>query len=349
MCDTSSISLEMGLPEMVYQGDHGAFSTVVRLFDFSTGNLTEVVAKTLEDLLPFLHSSSPTWIDWVGLKDVALLSALCQEIGVHPLHVEDLLHTNQRSKVNENEDYLLLFVRRLFQPEGDERLDSDQIAFLMMDNLLLTVRERDLGLFAPVQVRLRSSKGRFLSMGVDYLTYSLLDALIDSYFEIMELQEEAIDEVQDLALSVPDSRLLAKLHKIRGDLIITRRCIWPMREAVNALSHSELITPEVLPFLRDAQEHMLNVVDTLEFARDLLNATTESYLSSSNQRMNETIRVLTVISLIFMPLSFITGVYGMNFTNMPGLSWRYGYVGSLIVMVGIALGMILYFRRKRWM
>jgi magnesium transporter len=336
-------------PDLVYRGEREASPSRVRVYDFSVGELREVEAKTIDDIVPFLNTPALTWIDWVGLQDIALLNAVCGKLSVHPLHVEDLVHTDQRPKVEECEEYLLVFVRRPYRPSPNERLSSDQIALILTDTTLVSVREQDLGLFSPVQSRLRLSKGRIRSMGCDYLAYSLLDAVTDCYFAVLDAQEGEIEEVQDAVLASPEPSLMARLHAIRSDLLVARKSMWPLREVVAAVGRSSLITPEAAPFLRDAYEHTLKIADTLEFARDMLNATMESYMTAASNRMNETIRLLTVISLVFMPLTFIVGVYGMNFRHMPELSWRYGYAATWVVMISVAVAMIVHFRRKKWM
>lgn len=336
-------------PELVYRGDREPLESRVRVYDFSTGELTEAEVRTIGDVVPFLNTPALTWVDWVGLKDISLLSALCSKLGIHPLHVEDLVHTDQRPKVEECDEYALMFVRRLYRPAADERLCSDQVALILTATTLVSVREHDLGLFAPVEARLRLSKGRIRSMGCDYLAYSLLDAVIDSYFDVLDAQEEEVEGVQDAVLSRPEPALMARLHAIRSDLLVARKGMWPLREVVSALSRSTFITPEAAPFLRDAYEHTVKVADTLEFARDLLNATMESYMTATSNRLNETMRLLTVISLVFMPLTFIVGVYGMNFKHMPELAWRYGYPAVWGVMLLVTVAMIVFFRRRRWL
>lgn len=336
-------------PELVYRGEREPSPTRVRVFDFSIGDLQEVEARSIQDIQPFLNTPALTWIDWVGLQDIALLSAVCAKLGVHPLHVEDLVHTDQRPKVEENDDYSLIFLRRAYRPSPDDNLCSDQIALILTETTLVSVREQDLGLFDPVRARLRLSKGRIRSMGCDYLAYSLLDTVIDSHFATLDALEEAIEDVQDAVLASPDPALMARLHAIRSDLLVARKSMWPLREVLASLGRSSFISAEAAPFVRDAYEHTVKVADTLEFARDLLNAAMESYMTTSSNRLNETMRLLTVISLVFMPLTFIVGVYGMNFRHMPELDWRYGYAAAWLVMVAVSVAMVAYFRRKHWL
>lgn len=335
-------------PDLKYQGDREPVATTVRVFDFSTGDLREEVVGTFDGIIPYLNTPELTWIDWVGLQDIGLLSALCARLGVHPLHVEDLIHTDQRPKVEESEGYTLIFTRRLYRPAEGGRYASTQLAFILTPTTLVSIREQDHGLFAPVQSRLRLSKGRIRSMGCDYLAYSLIDTLIDSYFAVLDALEEDIEDVQDAVLVAPQTEHRVRLHAIRSDWLVARKGMGPLREVIGALGHSDLIQPITAPFLRDAYEHTVKMEDSLEFTRDLLNAALESYMTSTSNRLNETIRLLTVISLVFMPLTFIVGVYGMNFQHMPELRWRYGYAAIWGVMGVVAVAMVAMFRRKRW-
>jgi len=336
-------------PELVYVGEREAVETQIRVIDFSNGTLVEETCHTLPDIQRYLGTDSLTWVDWVGLKNVPLLSTLCETLGVHPLHVEDLVHMDQHPKVEDSDDYTLVFLRRLYRPAKNEELQSDQISFIITKDELITIRETEHGLFDPVRARLRNSRGRIRNMGSDYLAYSLLDTIIDGYFLILADLEDQIEDVQDEILSKPEPELISRLHSIRSDLLIARKSLWPLREAVLALERSPSISSETEPFMRNAYDHTIKLADSLDFTRDLLNAALESYMTAMSNRMNETMRLLTVISLIFMPLTFLAGVYGMNFKHMPELEWRFGYVGLWCVMLLIAATMIYIFRRIKWL
>jgi magnesium transporter len=337
-------------PDLVYIGDREPTPTVVRIFDFTTGDLKETYCQTLEEMVPYLGNDALTWIDWVGLKDIPMLSALGDRLNIHPLHVEDLVHIDQHAKVEDADKYTIVFLRRLYRPEKYEDLQSDQISFIITPDELLTIRETETGLFDPVRARLRNSRGRIRNMGSDYLAYSLLDAIIDGYFVVLAEIEEQIEEVQDEILTKPpDNSIMARLHKIRSDLLTARKSLWPLREAVLALERSPSIGPETEPFIRNAYDHTIKLADSLDFTRDLLNAALECHMTSINNRMNETMRLLTVISVIFMPLTFLAGVYGMNFEFLPEIKWRYGYAwfwGLIILITGL---LIYAFRKRKWL
>ena len=336
-------------PDLVYVGEQEASDTVVRVFDFSTGDLVEKQVDDLSTLAGYLGAEELTWVDWVGLKNVGMLSGLCERLEIHPLHVEDLLHMDQHPKVEDTEHYTLVFLRRLHRPAPNEELQSDQISFVITNSELVTIRESDHGVFNSVQARLRNSRGKIRNMGADYLAYSLLDTIIDGYFGILTTLEDQIEDLQDEILEKPEPELMIKMHNIRSDLLIARRSLWPLREAVLALERSPAITRETEPFMRDAYDHTVKLADSLDFTRDLLNAAMESYMTAMNNRMNETMRLLTSISLIFMPLTFLAGVYGMNFKHMPELGWKYGYLVCWVVMVVIAIVMVCFFRRRKWL
>lgn len=337
-------------PELVYIGEREPSPTVVRVFDFTTGDLVETQCQTSPEINRFLGNEALTWIDWVGLKNICLLSELGERMGIHPLHVEDLVHLDQHPKVEDTDNYTIVFLRRLYRPGKNEELQSDQVSFIITPDELLTVREAETGLFEPVRARLRNSRGRIRNMGSDYLAYSLLDAIIDGYFDILADLEEQIEEVQDDILTKPpDNSIMPRLHKIRSDLLTARKSLWPLREAVLALERSPSIGRETEPFMRNAYDHTIKLADSLDFTRDLLNAALESYMTVMNNRMNETMRLLTVISVIFMPLTFIAGVYGMNFEYLPEVKWRFGYAWFWGVIIAITGLLIYLFRRRKWL
>jgi magnesium transporter len=337
-------------PDLVYIGERDPSPTIVRVSDFTTGDLVETHCQSSSEISRFFGKETLTWIDWVGLKDICFLSELSEKIGIHPLHVEDLVHMDQHPRVEDADNYTIVFLRRLYRPSKNEELESDQISFIITPDELLTIRETETGLFEPVRARLRNSRGRIRNMGADYLAYSLLDTIIDGYFDILEDLEEQIEEVQDEIFTGPPSNaIMPRLHKIRNDLLTARKSLWPLREVVLALERSPAITRETEPFMRNAYDHTIKLADALDFTRDLLNAALESYMTTMNNRMNETMRLLTVISVIFMPLNFLAGVYGTNFVHMPEIKWRFGYLWFWGIMILIASILIYAFRKRKWL
>ena len=337
-------------PDLVYIGEREATETVVRVFDFETGDLVEKQCQTFEEIEPFLGAAALTWIDWVGLKNISMLSALCEHMEIHPLHIEDLVHIDQHPKVEDADNYTIVFLRRLYRPAKHEELQSHQISFIITPNELITFREVELGIFDPVRARLRNSRGRIRNMGSDYLAYSLLDTVIDGYFVILAELEDEIEVVQDEILTKPpNNTIMTRLHKIRSDLLIARKSLWPLREAVLALERSPSIRAETEPFIRNAYDHTIKLADSLDFTRDLLNAALECHMTSINNRMNETMRLLTVISVIFMPVTFLAGVYGMNFEFLPETKWHFGYAWFWI-LIFLITGILIYaFRKCKWL
>jgi magnesium transporter len=337
-------------PDLVYIGERVATETVVRVFDFETGDLVEKQCQTFEEIEPFLGAAALTWIDWVGLKNISMLSALCEHMDIHPLHIEDLVHIDQHPKVEDTDNYTIVFLRRLYRPAKHEELQSHQISFIITPNELITFREVELGIFDPVRARLRNSRGRIRNMGSDYLAYSLLDTVIDGYFVILAELEDEIEVVQDEILTKPpNNTIMTRLHKIRSDLLIARKSLWPLREAVLALERSPSIRAETEPFIRNAYDHTIKLADSLDFTRDLLNAALECHMTSINNRMNETMRLLTVISVIFMPVTFIAGVYGMNFEFLPETKWHFGYVWFWALIIFVTSLLIFIFRKRKWL
>ncbi|HEX2164045.1 MAG TPA: magnesium/cobalt transporter CorA [Thermoanaerobaculia bacterium] len=288
-----------------------------------------------------------TWIDVVGLHDIELVARLGDTFGLHPLALEDVLNTGQRPKLDEYDDHLFCVLRDF---HGGETLISEQIALFLKPGLVLTLQELPGDSFEPVRERLRRGRGRIRAAGADYLAYALIDALVDQFFPLLEQQGERIEALEEELIAAPTPETLERIYRLRRELLLLRRAAWPEREVIGALRREEtaLVGREVKLFLGDAYDHAVQVLDILETYRELAGSMLDVYLSSLSHRMNEVMKVLTVIATIFIPLTFVAGVYGMNFDRMPELHWRWGYPASLLLMTAIALGLIVFFRRRGW-
>jgi magnesium transporter len=309
---------------------------------------------TLEDCFAYRDSPTVKWINITGLNDVDLLQRLGEHYGLHPLALEDVLNTGQRPKLDDYDDHYFIVVREL-RWTGD--LKTDQISLFLGRNYVITIQELQGDVFDPVRERIRKGKGRIRTMGADYLAYALIDRLVDELFPILEVYGERLEELEDALIERPTRATLQEIHRIKRDLLILRRAIWPEREVINALQREEsnLIRHESKIYLRDVYDHTIQIVDIIETYRDLAAGMMDVYLSSLSNRMNEIMKVLTIIATIFIPLTFIVGVYGMNFNpqaspwNMPELNWYWGYPVVMLVMAVIVIVMLLYFRRKGWL
>lgn len=326
----------------------------VTVLDYSPGRCEEKTIERVEDLYAYRDSASVTWINVEGLNDVPLLEALGKHFGIHPLTLEDVLNCGQRPKLEDYGTYHFLVMKSL-RIDADNGLETEQISFVLSEHFVITIQEIPGDSFEAVRERIRKGKGQIRQMGPDYLAYALIDALIDEFFPVLEKYGERLEALETAVLSFATPATLNEIHQIKRELLMVRRAAWPEREVINALQRDdhELIGKETRIFLRDCYDHTIQVIDMIETYRDLAAGLLEVYLSSVSNRMNEIMKVLTIISTIFIPLNFIAGLYGMNFHpdspyNMPELSWRYGYPAVLIVMATVAGGLVLYFRRKGW-
>jgi magnesium transporter len=318
--------------------------------------LMEYDAATLnerEDISPaecktFLESATVTWIHIHGSAPPELLRELGASFGLHPLALEDVLNTGQRPKL-ENYDHQLFAVMSLPVWRG-EALSTEQVSLFFGKNYVISFHSGDHDPFEPVRKRLRASGGKMRSRGADYLFYTLLDVIIDQGFPVLEDMGEWIEDLEDELLGVPSKGTLSQIHELKRDLLLLRRMLWPQREVVNQLLREDqtLIEETTRPYLRDCYDHTIQIMDLFETYRDMAAGMMDVYLSSTSNRLNEIMRVLTVIATIFIPPTFLVGVYGMNFSDMPELHWRYGYLVVWLIIIAMVGGMLLYFKRKKW-
>jgi magnesium transporter len=336
--------------------DHPASPSQISLIQYDEDTLFEGRFDTVAELLARFDPAKVNWINVDGLGTVSVLRELAQHFGIHPLAMEDVLITSQRPKVERYQDQFFVISEMIYQ-ENEKRLAVEQLSLFLGENYVLTLQEEcGKDVFDPVRARLRSGRGYSRKMKADYLAYALLDATVDQFFPILERVGDAIETIEEELLAKPTKETLRRLYDGKRLLMQLRRAAWPQREIFNTLMRDDsgLVTPETQVFLRDCYDHTTQIIDILENFRELAAGLMDVYLSSLGFRTNEIMRVLTVISSIFIPLTFLAGVYGMNFNtedpwNMPELNWPFGYVLCLAVMGSIALGMILYFKRRHWL
>lgn len=292
-----------------------------------------------------------TWINIDGLHRVDLVESIGKEFGLHPLVLEDILGTRQRPKIEVYEGYVFLVARFVSYDSENDRVMDDQFSLVVGDGWVLSFQERPGEAFKPVMERLQRGKGRIRTLGADYLGYALIDAVVDHYFVVLDKVGERVADLEEELVRDLNDDIFSRIHSIKREMIFLRRAVWPLRECLSALTRgeSDLFSHETQLFLRDVHDHAVQVVDTVETYRDMLSSLMDLYLSSLNNRMDAVMKVLTIIATIFIPLTFIAGVYGMNFQYMPELTWRYGYPAVWAVMIVIAGGMLFYFKRKNWL
>jgi magnesium transporter len=314
-------------------------------------DLNELETADLSNCLPFDPAYPVNWLNIYAGKQVRILEAIGSQLNIHPLVLEDILNTNQRPKVEDYGDYLFIELNMLSWDDETSHINAEQISLLLGANYLITFQENEGDVFDSVRKRLREGKSRLSKEGPDYLAYSLIDAVVDNYLLVFEYQGEAIEELEEELVTDPDEDTLHAIHDLKRELIYLRKSVWPLRETISNLERGEsrIFQPATLIYLRDVYDHVIQVIDTVETFREMASGMLDIYLSSVSNRMNEIMKVLTIISTIFIPLSFVVGLYGMNFKYMPELGWKWGYPMVWGVILIIVAGMVYYFQRKKWL
>jgi magnesium transporter len=344
-------SKKTGLPPgtLVHIGEKKAGTVTMTAFDYAGARCGERTVTNPEELQP-PADESVTWVDIGGVHKLDLLEAFGKQFSLHPLLLEDIANTDQRPKLDDYESYLFLVMKVLSVTEKQDLL-VEQVSFVIGRNFVLSFQENGTDVFKPVRERLRGGKGRLRQSGADYLLYALVDAIVDQYFQVLESLGEKIELLQEKVVADPKPDTLREVHAIKRQLLFLRRAVWPLREATNSLSRSDclFLHEPTKVFFRDVYDHVVQIVDTIETLREMVSASLDIYLSSVSYRLNTVMRVLTVITTIFMPLSFIASIYGMNFEHMPELKSEWGYPAVLGAMGLIAAGMLMAFRQRRWL
>ena len=312
--------------------------------------MEEKEAKDVEECFPFRDKPTVTWINIDGVDRVDVIEKLGKHFNLHPLALEDIVNTGQRPKMEDFLDYILLVLKMLYHDEKEGEFKAEQISLILGPNWVISFQENAGDVFDPIRERIRSDKGRIRKMGADYLVYALMDAIVDNYFIILEKIGENIEEIEDNLVTNPAPETLQALHNLKRQMIFLRKSVWPLREVISRLERweSQLVNKSTDIYLRDLYDHTIQVIDAIETFRDMLSGMLDIYLSSVSNRMNEVMKVLTIIATIFIPLTFVAGLYGMNFKFMPELEWPWGYPFVLLVMFAIGILMVIYFRKKKW-
>jgi magnesium transporter len=330
---------------------------VIVLIDYSAQNASRCELNTPEEITPYLDTSSVSWVDVKGFGNEDVMQRIGQVFKLHPLVLEDVVNVPQRPKVEEHPEQLLVIARMVTLRDDEASFESEQVSFILGRHYLLTVQEEPrYDSFGPIRERIRTSKGAIRCNGADYLMYALLDSIIDGFFPVLEVYGEQLEDLEDEVVANPSRQTLQRIHDLKRELLTLRRAIWPQRDAINALIRdgSDLISNDVRVYLRDCYDHTIQVLDIVETYRELASSLMDVYLSAVSNKMNEVMKVLTVTSSIFIPLTFIAGVYGMNFNtekspwNMPELNAFWGYPICLAVMLAIAIAMVTLFWRRGW-
>jgi magnesium transporter len=343
----------VGLPPgtLVHIGEKKAEEVKITIIDYDQSNFEEREVENVEECLPFKDKPTVTWINVDGLHEVEVVEKMGNAFGIHPLVLEDILHTGQRPKMEDFGDYLFIVLKMLYHDKEVDEIIGEQVSLILGPSYVISFQEREGDVFDQIRERIRNGKGRIRKVGADYLAYTLVDGIVDHYFVILEEFGEKIESLEDELVTNPSSETLQTIHTLKRDLIFYRRSVWPLREVINRLERGELqlMTETTGIYLRDVYDHTIQVVETIETYRDMVAGMLDIYLSSLSNRMNQVMKVLTIIATIFIPLTFIAGIYGMNFKFMPELEWHWGYPASLLVMLLVVGVMLVYFKRKRWL
>jgi magnesium transporter len=347
-------SAKAGMPPgaLVYVGERSGGTVELECIEYDAENVVEHMV-TVDDVVAARgKGTGKAWINIDGVHDAIVLEKIGAAYGLHALTMEDILNTDQRPKMEDFDDHLFIVFKMLRYDAKQAELIIEQVSLILGDTYVLSFQEGIEGdVFNVVRERLRNSKTKIRSLGVDYLCYVLIDAVVDNYFAILEILGEEIEDLEMRLLENPTQDTMQTIHRMKRELIYLRKSVWPLREVIGSLQRGEspLITAATEPFLRDVYDHTIQVIDTVETYRDMLSGMIDIYMSSMSNRMNEVMKVLTIIATVFIPLTFIAGVYGMNFKYMPELEWPYGYAFAWALMVSVAAGFVVYFWKRKWL
>ena len=336
---------------LIHLGERKTEQPTITLIEYGDKELLEYCFTSIEEAKAHQPSLPVLWLNVHGLHEPEVMAEIGRRFKLHPLVLEDILNTNQRPKIDDYGDYLFM-VARFFEIEGNEnRIGSDQVSLILGSNFVLSFQERPSGRFDPVRERLRQDRGQIRKLGADYLAYSLLDAIVDRYFTILENIGERTEELEDMMLDRPKPGSLQLVHQLKRETLSLRRSIWPLREVINSLTRADdrFFRPETRPYLRDIYDHTVHAIESLEANRDVIAGMLDIYLSAVSNRVNQEVRALTVVAIIFMPATLISGIFGMNFKTMPLLDLPTGFFIAIGMMAVVATTLSIVFWRRRWL
>ncbi len=350
---TKRIHREAGLAPgtLVHIGEKKVENVRITVMDFDADGFRETVVENVDECLAYRDKPTTTWINVDGVHDVRVVEKLGACYGIHPIVLEDVVNTAQRPKMLDFGDYIFISLKMLYFEEPRERVKVEQVSLILGPNFVISFQEDVGDVFDPVRDRIRKGTGKIRRSGADYLAYSLIDSIVDGYFVVFEWLGERIEEIQERLIVDPTAENLQTIHQLKSEMIELRKAVWPLREVLANLERVEspLVRKDTLIFLRNVYGHTIEIIETIESFRDLMAGMIDIYLSSLSMKMNEVMKVLTIIATIFIPLTFVVGVYGMNFRYMPELKWRFGYPMVMLLVLAVGVSMLVYFRRKKWL
>ncbi len=336
---------------LVHIGEQRLEKVRLSVVTYTADSMEERQVDTLEEAITLCDGTEIAWLNIDGIHDIELIGRLGQQFGIHPLTQEDILNTAHRPKFEEFERYAYIVLKMLRYDSADRRVLTEQVSLIFTEKVLISFQESQGDVFEPVRMRLRKGRGRIRKAGCDYLAYALIDAIVDHYFVILEQIGIQIEEMESETLSDPTEAVLKRIHEMKREILYLRKQVWPLREVVGVMAKEEpaLIQEGTMIFLRDVHDHTIQIMETIESQRDILAGLLDLYMTGISNKMNEVMKVLTIMATIFIPITFIAGVYGMNFKHMPELEWPWGYGLVWGVMIAMVIAMVFYFKKKNWL
>lgn len=344
---------KVGLPpgSLIYTGNGDKEAVKITIIDYDENNFKEHKIIDCTECFPYKNSPTVTWINVDGIHELDIIETMGKYFNIHPLVLEDLMNINQRPKMENYKNYAFIVIRMLKYNESEDKIDDEQLSLIIGDNFIISFQEKEGDVFDPIRMRIRESRGFIRKMKSDYLAYALIDTIVDNYFIIIEKLEERAEKIEETLSNQTTPQSLQEINILKREIISMRKAIWPLREFLNIIEKGELslFAENTVLYLRDVHDHVVQLIDILDNLREMISDMTNLYISTISNRLNEIMKVLTIISTIFIPLTFLAGIYGMNFEYMPELKTRFGYPIALFVMFIIGVLMIFYFRRKKWL
>ena len=336
---------------LVHIGDKLMEKPKISIIDYTPDQLEERSAETIEECCAYREKKTITWINIDGIHQTDIIKQIGQSFQIHPLTLENIMNTAQRPKIEYFPNYIYISLKMIYWDETRQEIAIEHVSLVLTDHNVISFQEKEGDIFNPVRQRIKNKTGTIRKNGADYLVYALLDSIVDQYFLVLEKLGDKTESLEDALMKWSTPENLKIIHETKRNLIFLRNSVWPLREVINQLEkdESKLIQKNTKLFLRDVYDHTIQVIETVETLRDMVSGLLDIYLSSVSNKMNEVMKVLTIIATIFIPLTFVAGIYGMNFQYMPELSWKWGYPATLFVMFLIGLGMYFFFRNKKWL
>ena len=336
---------------LVYTGKKSDKDFQVECFDYTKDSIEETILLNIEDAINYKETDSVTWINVDGLQHIDKIEDIGKQYDLHPLVLEDIVNTTQRPKIDEYEDYLFIVLKMLYY-DANEEIVIEQVSFVLGKNYVLTFQEAEGDVFGYIRERIRHANGRIRGLKSDYLLYALIDAVVDNYFSIIETLGNKIEDLEtELFTGHAREDVNIEVQQLKREILKVRRAIFPLREIINRIEKGEhqLIYKRTITYYRDIYDHLIQVSENIDIYREMIWSLMDMYMTTISNKMNEVMKVLTIMSSIFIPLSFLAGLYGMNFKYIPELEYRYGYFVLLGVMFTIFIGLLIYFKRKKWL